>query len=338
MRPAHQHARQESHLNESVRSGQLGEFERIARIRKLFATTGVKVVKVGIGDDAAVLRPSRSDLVWTIDSSVQDVHFRLGWLSEADIGWRSFHAAASDLAAMGARPVGALSALELPKRFSDGALLRLLQGQRDAAKTLGCPIIGGNLAAAKALAITTTLLGRTKQALLRSQARVGDEVWLIGDVGLAAAGLACLADTARRRRGSAVECCVAAWRRPVALIARGRALLGRAHAVIDVSDGLVGDAQHIADSSQVGIELDTAALNELLKPELRDVAEKLSRPAIDFAMFGGEDYALLATGVSSRRPRWARRIGRVVPGKGIWSSKNGTSCRQLRRGFDHFED
>lgn len=338
MRPAHQHTRRASDLNESVRTGRLGEFERILRIGKLFATSGAKLVKVGIGDDAAVLRPSRSDLVWTVDSSVQDVHFRLGWLSEVDIGWRSFHAAASDLAAMGARPVGALSALELPKRFAEDALLRLLQGQRDASKTLGCPIIGGNLAAAKALAITTTLLGRTKQALLRSHARVGDEVWLIGDVGLAAAGLACLAGKARRRRGSAVECCVAAWRRPAALIDRGRALVGRAHAVIDVSDGLVGDAQHIAESSQVRIELDAEALNELLKPELRDVAKMLSRPAIDFALFGGEDYALLATGLSSRRPRWARRIGKVVPGKGIWWSKKGISCRQLKRGYDHFED
>jgi thiamine-monophosphate kinase len=316
---------------------QSGEFERIARIRSLFSVHASRQVKVGIGDDAAILSGIRGDLVWTVDSCVQDVHFRFGWLSEKDVGWRSFQAAASDLAAMGASPVAALSALELPRSYEDRAVVGLLQGQKDAATMLGCPMVGGNLSSAKVVSITTTVLGQTKEALLRSGACVGDELWLVGEVGLAAAGLHWLMVGAPVRRGSATECCVTAWRRPEALIGRGRALLGRAHSAIDISDGLVGDAQHIAESSHVAIELDVDALGQLLRPELRQVAQSLSRSAIDLALFGGEDYALLATGPRSRRPRWANPIGRVVAGRGVWGITRATGRQRLRRGFDHFE-
>jgi len=315
----------------------LGEFELIAQIRQLFAANSAEFVKVGIGDDAAVLSFGGKELVWTIDSSVENVHFRFEWLSDADIGWRSLHAAASDLAAMGAIPVGALSALELPRRFRESRLVKLLEGQRDAAHSLGCPIVGGNLTSAEVLAVTTTLIGHTKRAKLRSSARVGDELWLIGDAGLAAAGLGCLAGGSRGRRGSAVDRCVQAWRRPVALIKHGCALVGQARAVIDISDGLVGDAQHLAEASRVAIELDAEALEAVLADELREVADRLSRPALDLALYGGEDYALLATGSRLKRPAVARRIGQVVDGKGIWWATRGRRRRVPSRGFDHFE-
>jgi thiamine-monophosphate kinase len=314
----------------------LNEFERIAAIRELFSVPSAKHVKVGIGDDAAVVRCGRGDLVWTVDSSVQDVHFRLGWLGEEDIGWRSFQAAASDLAAMGAKAIGALSALELPRDFPERSLVRLLGGQRDAARNLRCPIIGGNLAAAATVSVTTTVLGEANQTLLRSSARVGDELWLVGEVGLAAAGLGCLMGSARDRRGQAAEYCIGVWRRPVALIGRGRALLGRAHSAIDISDGLVGDAKHIAEASRVAIEIDTLALAHSLRSELRTVAERLSRPAIELALYGGEDYSLLATGPGHLRPRWAQVIGRVVAGNGVWAWSKVGGRRRLRRGFDHF--
>jgi thiamine-monophosphate kinase len=319
------------------RPARSGEFERIARIRSLFALPASRQVKVGIGDDAAILRGIDGDLVWTVDSCVQDVHFRFDWLGAKDVGWRSFQAAASDLAAMGAKPVAALSALELPRSYDDRSVARLLSGQKAAATMLGCPIVGGNLSSAGVVSVTTTVLGQTKRALLRSGARVGDELWLVGDVGLAAAGYHWLTVAAQRRRERVADCCVTAWRRPQALIGRGRALIGRAHSAIDVSDGLVGDAQHIAESSQVAIELDVDAVAGLLRPELRRVAELLSRSAIDLALYGGEDYALLATGPRSRRPRWANAIGSIVAGKGVWGISRASGRKRLKRGFDHFD-
>ncbi|HEY5959302.1 MAG TPA: thiamine-phosphate kinase [Polyangiaceae bacterium] len=316
----------------------MGEFQRIGRIQHLFSAMTGPYVQLGIGDDAAVLScPRGGRLVWTIDSSVEDVHFRRDWLSEGDIGWRSFHAAVSDIAAMGAKPVGALSALELPAHLGDAPLQRLLQGQADAAVSLACPVIGGNLARSAKLTVTTTVLGRTQDRVLtRSGASVGDEIWLVGDVGLAAAGLSCLMSGRRLLRGSAVERCIAAWRRPVALIARGRALVGRASSAIDVSDGLVGDARHLAQASGVGIELDLDSIEGFMCPELHSVAETLASTALNWALYGGEDYALLATGQAAARPRWARRIGEIVEGRGVWGMSRHAVRQRLRTGFDHF--
>jgi thiamine-monophosphate kinase len=315
------------------------EFARIETIGQVFSSRPRGLIKLGIGDDAAVLAAGNADWIWTVDSSVQDVHFRFGWLTEADIGWKSFQAAVSDLAAMGASPVGALSALELPKSFSDRALNRLLDGQKQASKQLNCPVIGGNLAAASALAITTTVLGRTKQPLLRSGARIGDEVWLVGDVGLARAGLLLLlSDDASLRRNRAAQTCIHAWRRPVALVRRGLSLVGRARAAIDVSDGLIGDAGHIANASRVAVEIDLDALARILSPSLIRAAELLGHTALDVALRGGEDYALLATGPYGKRPRWARTIGRIAAGTGVWGSARQGGRRRLRSGFDHFGD
>lgn len=314
-----------------------GEFARIDAIRTLFSRPKRGLVKLGIGDDAAVLAQGRGDWVWTVDSSVQDVHFRLAWLREEDIGWRSFHAAVSDLAAMGASPVAALSALELPKSFPERSLRRLLDGQREASAGLKCPVIGGNLAAAAALAITTSALGIAREPLLRSGATAGDELWLVGDVGLARAGLLFLScGDASLRRARGAEPCIHAWRRPEALIERGRGLVGRARAAIDISDGLVGDAEHIANASLVEVEIDLDALEQNLSPHLLRAARRLRRSALELALQGGEDYALLAMGPQKKRPRWARPIGAIRDGEGVWGRAKNGKRQRLRSGFDHF--
>src|SRR5882724_6500915 len=111
-------------------------------------------VDVGIGDDAAVLESGSAPLVWTVDSAVEGVHFRRAWLSLEDIGWRSLMAAASDLAAMGARPRGILCALVLPPEFSDDDLENLARGQAAAATAIGSAVLGGNLSRGGELSIT----------------------------------------------------------------------------------------------------------------------------------------------------------------------------------------
>jgi thiamine-monophosphate kinase len=321
-----------------ARRRRLGEFERIACIEQLFSGLTNPFVQIGIGDDAAVIRVPGKRLVWTVDSSVEDVHFKCAWLTETDIGWRSFHAALSDIAAMGATPIGALSALELPKEFDDKRLLRLVGGQAEAARSLNCPIIGGNLASSGKLAVTTTALGSaSEKPLVRTGARRGDEVWLIGEIGMAAAGLACLRHPSRVRGLSAIDRCVAAWRRPVALVARGLALVSRASSAIDISDGLVGDVRHIAEASAVAVELDLDVIQELASTELRAVADRFGRSVLEWALYGGEDYALVATGPASKRPRWARRIGRVTGGNDVWGVSRGRERYRLKRGFDHFD-
>ena len=132
-------------------------------------------VGLGIGDDAAVLRAGGAEpWVVSVDASVEGVHFDLAYLDYADIGYRSFQAAASDLAAMGATPAGALSALILPKTMSADAIDALTAGQAAASREAGCPVIGGNVSRGRELSVTTTVLGRAQRPLTRAGARPGD--------------------------------------------------------------------------------------------------------------------------------------------------------------------
>ena len=303
---------------------------------RAFAAPKASGVELGIGDDAAVLAPRREKLVWTVDASVEGTHFERAWLSLEDVGFRAFQAAASDLAAMGARPLAALSALTLPRHFSAAELARLTAGQAEAARDCRCPIVGGNVARGRELTVTTTVLGAAQRPLTRAGARPGDEVWLVGDVGLAAAGLELLRRGRRRSRASAPAEAVAAWRRPRALLERGRALDGHAHAAIDVSDGLGLDASRLASASGCRVVLEETALARVLVRSLVKLAPGLGRSALDFALRGGEDYALIVTGRAALRPRWARRVGRCERGDGGFLERPDGSRRPLGDGFDHF--
>ncbi|HVW26041.1 MAG TPA: thiamine-phosphate kinase [Polyangiaceae bacterium] len=313
----------------------------IAQLTRVFSEkgAGARGVEVGIGDDAAVLAPIRAPLVWTVDACVEGVHFDARWLSPADVGARSFHAAASDLAAMGARPVAALSSLIVPAAFADRRLLELVRGQAEASRELACPVIGGNVSRGDELSVTTTVLGVAERPLLRRGARAGDEVWLLGDVGLAAAGLCCLERglSARGGRADAVAVCVAAWRRPRALLREGRRLVGRAHAAIDVSDGLGADAGHIASESGVRLVVEEGRLARVLRPELVEVCRELELSPLELALSGGEDYAILATGPERARVRGAKVVGRVERGQGVAiERRDGSRWDGAAMGFDHF--
>jgi thiamine-monophosphate kinase len=313
------------------------EFERIEQISKILGEGKGAQVKTGIGDDAAVIRIGAQQVVWTTDSAVEGVHFRRDLMSLEDIGWRSFNAAVSDVAAMGAKPLGALSALALPKTLSDKALSELVEGQALAAKRLDCPLVGGNLAQASGISITTTVLGQTSCPLLRRTAKVGDEVWLVGDLGLSNAGLRCLLLGKRRPKGSDIEHCIESFRRPVARLSEGKKLVGRAHALIDVSDGLAGDASHIAKSSRVAIVFNEEKLLAVAPTSLNNVASRLRIKSLDCMLYGGEDYALLATGPRTRRPKFAVVVGQVESGKGVWLDEVKGMRIMLRGAFDHFK-
>jgi thiamine-monophosphate kinase len=270
------------------------ERARIDRIARAFGGRTWPDVLLGIGDDAAVLRSGADALVWTVDASVEGTHFRRAWLAMSSIGYRATMAAASDLAAMGASPLGLLASLILPADFSDDDLDELLTGQREAADAIGAPIVGGNLARGSELSITTTALGRAKHPIGRDGAEAGDAIWIAGPVGLAAAGLVVL------ERGldvttSVFAPAVAAFSRPFARIADGLTTASIAHAAIDVSDGLAGDVAHLARAADLIAVLDP---NALVEPALTVVARALDRDALSLALYGGEDYALVVAAPS----------------------------------------
>jgi thiamine-monophosphate kinase len=216
-------------------------------------------------------------------------------------------------------------------------LRELSRGQAAAARELGCPVVGGNVTRGERLSISTTVLGTVKRPLTRSGARAGDELWVLGGLGLARAGLLLhqqrLKLPARLRRVAALS--RAAWARPVAQIAAGKKLLGRAHAVIDVSDGLSGDVRHLAEASRVKAVVEAARLAKLVSPELAELADLLGEPGVALALTGGEDYALLCAGPRARRPAGAKVVGRIERGRGSELELETGQRFPLGPGFDH---
>lgn len=317
----------------SARSRSIAEFSAIPKLEALFRQASSKV-ELGIGDDAAVLKPG-GRWVWTVDSAVEHVHFERAWLSLADLGYRSFQAAASDVSAMGGAPIAALSSVIFPPGFTQSDFAQLARGQRAAARDLSCAVVGGNLARGAELSVTTTVVGSVaRRPLLRSGARVGDELWLCGELGLAAAGLRLLQAGVRRGANAAERAALRAFRRPKAQLAAGLQLARVAHAAIDISDGLAGDARHIARASGVELRIDLDALSAALSPALHVLAPRLGVSALDLALYGGEDYALLASGPKRARPRGARVIGEVGEGRGAWLI-DAQRRRRAGRGFEH---
>jgi thiamine-monophosphate kinase len=316
--------------------GRLDERGRIQLLEGIFGAHGDAALPAGvelaIGDDAAVLDATRAGrrLVWTIDEQVEHTHFRRDLVGWRDVGWRSFMAAASDIAAMGAEPWCALSALVLSCDVDDEAFEQIARGQADAASAVGTRIVGGNLARGTVVSVATSLLGSCDRPVARAGARPGDTLWLAGAVGLAAAGLRGLdggrGDDVRLRR--AVE----AWRRPRARIAEGRAMGPVASAAIDVSDGLARDVGHIAQASGVQIVLDARAIGE--DAALGEAAAAVGVDPIDLALRGGEDYALVVTG--ARPIDGFRRIGEVRSGAGLVLRADGVERSIEPAGFDHF--
>jgi len=304
------------------------ERERIARIAEIL---GQANVRVGIGDDAAVMDSPEGPLVWTIDEQVEDVHFRRAWCSFSDIGFRATMAAASDLAAKGARPLGALAAIVVPPNVTDDELDALALGQREACDAIGGAIIGGNLSRGGKLSIATTWLGTAERPVLRSGARAGDAVYLCGDVGLAGAGFRAL----EGGLGDVPTAALDAWRRPRARMSDGLVMAKVASAAIDVSDGLAKDALHLGESSGVRVVLIEAAVRGCLHPATLVVAHALGIDALELALGGGEDYALLCT--SRVAIPGFTCIGSVEDGTGaVMRGEQGD--RAVSAGFDHFGD
>jgi thiamine-monophosphate kinase len=313
----------------------LSELSRLERLRRFFARSPLpRGIDLGIGDDAAVLAPTDESLVWTVDAAVEGVHFRREWMSLEDVGFRSLMAAASDVAAMGARPRGVLSALVLPADFGDESLDSLTRGQAEAAEALATAVVGGNLARGSELSVTTTVLGSALKPLLRKGALPGDVMAVAGPLGLAAAGIAALE---KGLSGAAVELAIAAYRRPRALVDEGVAAAARAHAAIDVSDGLALDAVRLARESGVGLVLDAEKLRKACGSDLGAAAAALGRDPLELALYGGDDYALLVAFPPDAVAPPFEPVGICTADAGVFLQRAGGARSELeQRGYDHF--
>jgi thiamine-monophosphate kinase len=260
-------------------------------------------VLLGIGDDAAVLKPHPHQvLVATTDVSVEDVHFRLSYMTYRQVGHRAVVANMSDLAAMGARPRYALIVLGLGPQATTPDVNALYAGITAACVRAGAVVIGGDISASRKLFVSITLLGEAKphEILKRSGARVGDILYVTGTLGDSRAGLEILQGRppGDRRTGRSSLHRTYLTRRhisPTARLAEGRtlAMTRLASSAIDVSDGLAGDLRHICEESMTGAIVDLRRLP--LSDSLRAYAHAWCQDPMGYALAGGEDYELLFT-------------------------------------------
>ena len=323
------------------------EFRLIDRIRERTAQ-GREDVKLGIGDDAAVVAPPvGQELAIAIDTMVEGVHFLHG-TAAADIGWKSLAVNLSDLAAMGASPAWALLALSLPVQraeqlgvFIDG----FAEGFAQLAQPHRLALIGGDTTRG-ALTISVAVHGFVPpgKALTRSGARAGDAVLVTGTLGDAAAGLQLLRRGARVDEGDGrAAYLIERLHRPTPRLSTGLALRDRATACIDVSDGLLADLGHICEESGLAAEIEA----ELLPCSSMLMASFDEASVRDFALAGGDDYELcftvpaaLVAQVQSDLARLgcgATRIGRMVEGAGVRvRDAQGQWLEAAQRGWDHF--
>jgi thiamine-monophosphate kinase len=268
----------------------MGEFELLALLRERLPAPGPQV-RLGSGDDAAVTVPGGA-VATSVDALVEGVHFRRETASLRQIGRKAISTALSDLAAMGAAPGEAYVWLGAPEGMDEAALLEVGEGLAAVAAETGTTVAGGDLTRAPVLSLAVTVTGHAPDPddfVTRGGARPGDTLVVTGELGGAAAGLLLLEDPSIDGDDSLR----ARQLDPTPRLAAGRALAAAgATAMIDVSDGLAGDAGHIATASKALLLIDADALP--IAPGVVAVAAAAGRDPLELAAAGGEDYELLA--------------------------------------------
>lgn len=316
----------------------LGEFERIGRFFRPLAAPGA----LRLTDDAALLAPAPGHvLVVTADALVEGVHFRAADPPDL-VARKMLRVNLSDVAAMGARPIGYVMTTALPPRCGEDWLAGFAAGLAADQREFGVGLLGGDSVATPGpVTLSLTAFGEvpTGQAVRRSGARPGDDIYVTGTVGDGALGL--LALEARLPPGvgaSALAFLGDRYHLPRPRVAVGPALRGIASAMLDVSDGLVADLGHIAETSGVGAEIERDRVP--LSPAARDALGHDPR-LWSAVLGGGDDYELLFTAPGSVPEAVAgvpvRRIGRVVAGSGVRVlDEVGRSLPVAGKGYRHF--
>lgn len=313
------------------RLGPGAEFDLIRRIAE---TLGPRAAE--LGDDCVTIPCGDGYLALSTDTSVEAVHFRREWLTPEEIGWRAAVGALSDLAAAAAEPVGALVAFTVPPTLGEDHVVAVMTGVGDAVTECGGQVLGGDLSRGTEVQLTITVVGRVERVPGRGGARPGDGVWVTGALGGARAAV-----EAWRAGDEPLPAARAAFARPHPRIAVGRWLAGAgARAMLDLSDGLAGDAGHLAAASGVAVTIELERL-----PVHPGVPRTGGRATELVAAEGGEDYELLAAMPAEFHDEDAARClaETGIPMTRIGTVETGAGARLLHhgsgmtlRGYDHF--
>ncbi len=307
------------------------EFDFIRSILQRVKTSH-PLVRVGAGDDCAIV----GELAISTDVSVDGVHFRRDWISAEEIGWRAAAAALSDLAAVAAEPVGVLVSLVVPPTDRGEFATSVMSGVINAAERVGATLLGGDTAGGDQLMIDVVAVGHATRPMLRSGAQPGDELWVTGVLGGSAAAVAAWQHGEEPNAAAGARYAAPRPRISEALwLARELDV----HALIDISDGLYGDAAHLAAASGCAIDIDA-----------REVpVDADSGASYEQAVSGGEDYELCfavapaaAQHVSERFTREfgirLTRVGSVQDGSGVWELGPAGRRAISHGGYQHFKE
>ena len=317
---------------QSVSLGPGPEFDRIRGIAQVLGKQGI-----GIGDDCGLVKEGDEFFAFSTDVSVEQVHFRTDWITLEEVGWRASAAALSDLAADGAVPAGVLSAVICPPGAEESDLLQMMSGVRAAAEYVNAPVLGGDLSTGPVWSLAVTVVGRTRVPISRAGAEPGDRIWVTGSLGGARAAV----ETWRRGEEPAPGA-RQAFAHPEPRISAGRWLARHgAHAMLDISDGLAGDAGHLAAASAVALDIDLATLP--VHPDVAPAARRRGIPQPQFAAEGGEDFELLVALPArfNAAALFAGECGIQLTPIGAVQEGSGARFRQDGRtvplgGFNHF--
>ena len=300
------------------------ERDVISVLQKIFATTDSRL-KVGIGDDAAIVSTQTQSVI-TSDMAVEDVHFKLEWSSPFDIGRKITAANIADVLSMGGRCDYLTASVALTGNEPLQWIENLARGMKHEADLAGALIVGGDIARGQKIVISMTAVGSAPTPVLRSGAKVGDGLYLSSLTGWSAAGLELL--TREISINSEVaEKALSEFSAPS--LDYGINFSG-ATAMADVSDSVLVQAEQIAAASGVQINIDQAEISQAPEfAELAQLAEELKVDVFQWILAGGEDHALLATGVDLP----GIRIGSVLSGSGV----TGLDMKKAPVSWSHFQ-
>ena len=310
------------------------EFEIIERYFK----KKMKQTALGVGDDAAMIHVRNNyQLAISSDMLIENIHF-LKNTNPSHLGWKSLAVNLSDIAAMGATPKWATLSISLPK-INHAWLKKFSKGFFKCADKFGIDLIGGDTTKGP-LSISITIMGESKkdEALLRSGAKINDDIWVTGQLGLASMGLANLQGQLKLPPRIKMKC-LRALEIPTPKTFLGSYLSRYANSCIDISDGLIQDLRHILKASKVGASL---LLTDIPCEKFIHTSKQYQ-----FVLNGGDDYELLFTAAKKNRPfikKIAKKtntpvtmIGNITKKKALnVLSEQGKSIKFNPKGFDHF--
>ena len=305
----------------------LSEEQVIAVLADVFSSQDPRVI-LGIGDDAALVHGSQQQIL-TTDIAVEGVHFRTDWSSAYEIGRRIAAANIADVLSMNGHCDYLLVAATLTGNESIDWIRDLAQGIQDQASEGGAVVVGGDLARSQTLSIAITAVGHTDSPIRRSGAAVGDSIYLSSLTGWSAAGLEILSKGLSTSGASAARA-LNEYRAPTLDL---KIDFSAATSMSDVSDAIVIQGAQMAKASQVKFEINVEDIEALPEfAELSTLASEIGGNILDWILQGGEDHALLATGVNLP----GVRIGVVVEGSGISVVRGGQEIKMAPVAWSHF--